>query len=71
MSDITNQQLLQAVTESISTIADNMVTTRDVRDIVRAETTDIREEQLRQSVLLEDLDNSFKTVAGRRLACPE
>jgi hypothetical protein len=79
--DITNQQLLDALTDQLGTITDHMITKDDlkgfatkddikafatkaeVKEIVREETADIRDEQLRRGVLLEDLDDNVKKLA--------
>jgi hypothetical protein len=71
-----NKNLLNAMTEQLGVITDNMVTkdelkeelkkfpTRDeVKDIVRDQTADIRDEQLRQGGLLDDLDDKVTAIA--------
>lgn len=107
MTDISNKQLLRAMTDQLGVITDNMATKKDlddrlkgfatkddlkafatkddlraelksyatkadlkafatkadVKEIVREETADIRDEQLRQGVLLEDLDDTVKKLA--------
>jgi tRNA U34 5-carboxymethylaminomethyl modifying enzyme MnmG/GidA len=64
------------MTQQLGVITDTMVTKDDlkeelkkfptraeVKDIVREETADIRDEQLRQGGLLEDLDHKVSAIA--------
>jgi hypothetical protein len=53
MSDITNQQLLEAMTESIQNIADNMVTKKDL------------DERLKAFATREELDERLKSFATK------
>jgi hypothetical protein len=74
--DTSSKNLLNAMTQQLGVITDTMVTkdelkeelkkfaTRtEVKDIVREETADIRDEQLRQGGLLDDLDNKVSAIA--------
>ncbi|HVA10677.1 MAG TPA: hypothetical protein VNG32_00725 [Candidatus Dormibacteraeota bacterium] len=61
--DTGNKKLLDAMTQQLGVITDDMVTKDDVKDIVREETADIRDEQLRQGGLLDDLDNKVSAIA--------
>jgi len=74
--DTSSKNLLNAMTQQLGVITDTMVTKDDlkeelkrfptraeVKDIVREETADIRDEQLRQGGLLEDLDHKVDAIA--------
>jgi len=74
--DTSSKSLLNAMTQQLGVITDTMVTkdelkeelkkfpTRaEVKDIVREETADIRNEQLRHGALLEDLDHKVSAIA--------
>jgi hypothetical protein len=74
--DTSSKHLLNAMTEQLGVITDTMVTKdefkeelkkfpskNEVKDIVRDETADIRNEQLRHGVLLEDLDHKVSAIA--------
>ncbi len=62
--DITHQQLLDGFTQQLNTVADNMVTKKDVHDIVRDTVRSIVQEEIRpQAILLEKLEHDFQTVA--------
>lgn len=63
MADITNQQLLDKL-KVLDVLKDDVDTLRDdVRVIVREEVSDIRDEQLRQGVLLEDMDDEITKIS--------
>lgn len=74
--DTGNERLLDAMTQQLGVITDTMVTKdelkeelkkfptkAEVKDIVREETADIRDEQLRQGGLLDDLDDKVTAIA--------
>jgi hypothetical protein len=61
--DTSHQQLLDAMTQQLGVITDNMATKQDVREIVREETADIRDEQLRHGILLEKMDDDIVAIA--------
>lgn len=72
MADITNQQLLTSVNQTIQGLIDVVatkddlkafVTKDDVRAIVREEVADIRDAQLHQGALLEDMDDKISKIA--------